>query len=540
MVAPPPGPESPPPTTEDLAPEPLALHVDGDTVWQDIFDTLTAPEQACIHGELDDDLLQSVLQRQVLSQTGSEPWEASIFSCLDPDTAGSLFLAALMVGFREDLGVGDLSGEEMACLRDWVAGIDVAALVAADVAGEDDAVFVEPMLGAVGCVAVRFLTATFADSGVDMADLSEDEMSCLQQWQSDLAEADLAALASGGDGFAALGLFGFSPLSCIPDRFLAAMLGEMGMDTANLSEDQVSCLRQWLSDLGTVAATDPDDALAAFGEMAYGLSDCLPELGLPDLGLQPSGPDDHADSAEGATKVAVDGSVDGALDHFGDVDVFVFEAVEGERYRVGVALGSLEDSVVSLYDADGWELAFNDDHWDSLASQITWAAPESGSYHIEVGSFDGFGTGSYTLSIGLTGPDDHGDWAEGATAVTVGQPVEGSVDHLGDVDFFTFEAVAGERYRIEVTLGSLGDSLVSLYDADGWELAFNDDHGDSLASLITWVAPESGSYYVAVEAVGLAVAPPDDPATESGSDDLEAGGLGDPGAGSYTLSVTGR
>ena len=65
-----------------------------------------------------------------------------------------------------------------------------------------------------------------------------------------------------------------------------------------------------------------------------------------------------------------------------------------------MSLGSLEDSVVSLLRADGWELAFNDDRdEESLASLISWSAPESGSYFVEVGSFDGFGTGSYTLSV---------------------------------------------------------------------------------------------------------------------------------------------
>ena len=258
-------PESPPPASEDPPAEPpLAFDVDRDTVWEDVFDALTAAEQTCISGELDDDLLRSVLERRVLSESGSEQWEASIFGCLTPDNARSLFLGAVIEGFREDLGVGDLSGEEMSCLRDWVANIDVAALVAADVSGADDAEFVEPMMGVMGCVAVPFLAALFADMGVDMEDLSEDELSCLRQWQSDLADADWAALASGGDGIAALGLLGLGPMGCIPDRFVAVVLADMGVDTEDLSEDQLSCLQQWLSDLADADWASLDELDAAF------------------------------------------------------------------------------------------------------------------------------------------------------------------------------------------------------------------------------------------------------------------------------------
>ena len=90
------------------------------------------------------------------------------------------------------------------------------------------------------------------------------------------------------------------------------------------------------------------------------------------------------------------------MNHFGDLDFFTFEAVAGESYRIQVTLGTLEDSVLALYDADGWELAYNDDDDDdggSLASLITWVAPGSGSYYVEVGSLGASGTGSYTLSI---------------------------------------------------------------------------------------------------------------------------------------------
>ena len=394
-----PPPESPPPASEESPAEPPDFHVDGDTVWQDVFDALTAAEQTCISAELGDDLLNSVLERQVLSDGGTEQWEASIFACLTPDNARSLFLAALTEGFTEGLEVGELGGEELSCLRDWVADIDVAGLVAADVAGADDAELLEPMMSAMGCLALPFLTALFAEMGVDMEDLSEDEMSCVRQWQSDVADADWASLASVGDGFTALGLMALDALGCIPGRFVALILAEMGVAMEDLSEDELSCLRQWLSDLGMAAPTDSDYYMTD-SDVLSGLIGCIPDRFGPDFDPQSGGPDDHADSVEGATAVIVDEPVAGAVDHFGDVDVFTFEAVADQSYRIEVTLGSLEDSVLSLVDADGRELAFNDDHGEeSLASLISWSARESDSYFVEVASFDGLGTGSYTLSV---------------------------------------------------------------------------------------------------------------------------------------------
>ena len=72
-------------------------------------------------------------------------------------------------------------------------------------------------------------------------------------------------------------------------------------------------------------------------------------------------------------------------------------------------LDTLGDSLLALFDLDGSELAYNDDHGDSFASRIVWEAPGSSNYYVEVG---GYGTGSYTLTV--TQPE-----AEAAMPVTM-------------------------------------------------------------------------------------------------------------------------
>ena len=197
---------------------------------------------------------------------------------------------------------------------------------------------------------------------------------------------------------------------------------------------------------------------------------------------------------------AVGGSVEGTLEHGGDSDVFVFEADADALYRIDVILSTLDDSLLILYDADGRELAHNDDYGGTYASRIEWQAPAAGDYYLWV---EGYGVGAYSLIITtIPNVDDHADAPEDATPTVLGGSIEGTLHHGGDVDMFVFEAEEGALYRIDVTLGSLGDSVLTLYDVDGQELAYNDDHGGSAASRIEWQAPEPGDYYLAVEGWG--------------------------------------
>ena len=722
---PPESPPEPPPEPESLPAETLEILVDADTVWRDVFDALGAAERSCIRSELDDDLLLSVLDRRVLSGVGPERWDVSIFTCLTLDNARSLSLATLVAGLHEVTGMGELGDEEMSCLRDLVAGLDVGALVAGDEAALLDVFvcvpdkFLGPMLrdrgvdfeglseeemsclrewaagldvgaavdaaavainvGLLVCVPDTYLGPMLRDRGVDFEGLSEEEMSCLREWAAGLdvgAAVDAAAVAiyvgllgcvpdkflgpmfgnmgldvgglsgeqmsclrelaaflgvvdpvwdaltGAADDDLKFGLVMFGVAGCVPRVLMGVLLDILGVDVGELSGDEMSCLREWVAALHEVALTGAADE-AAVAAIAVAVSGCLPDaifggmgsdvgglsgeersclrelvagfdvdaltsaadddvaLGaivslattcvprvligvlLDDSGVDvgalsgeemsclrewvagldvdtwragraqvpaalrvclvgfagdlipPDGSDDHADSAGGATPVTVGEPAQGGLDHLGDVDFFTFGAIAGESYRIEVTLGSLEDSELTLFDADERALAYNDDAAGTLASLIIWVAPESGSYYVEVASLDSFDIGSYTLSLELAAPDDHANSAEGATPVTVDGSVQGAMDDFGDVDFFTFEAVAGESYRVEVALGSLEDSVMALYDADGWELAFNDDRDEeSFGSLISWTAPESGSYYV------------------------EVGSYDGSGLGSYTLSVT--
>ena len=215
--------------------------------------------------------------------------------------------------------------------------------------------------------------------------------------------------------------------------------------------------------------------------------------------------DDHPSSGDDATPVEIGTATQGELEHDYDSDVFAFEATGGERYELDVTLGTLQDSVLVLYDADDSRLFGNDDYADSTASRLIWLAPATGTYYALVHSF-ATGTGTYTLTITISDiEDDHPNSTDNATPVETGIATQGELEHYHDRDFFRFEATEGEYYELDATLGTLGTLqafALSIHYTDGTWLTSNDDYRDSTASRLIWLAPSTGTYYVEITGLG--------------------------------------
>ena len=207
--------------------------------------------------------------------------------------------------------------------------------------------------------------------------------------------------------------------------------------------------------------------------------------------------DDHGDDIDDATGIRVGSDVRGALDYDGDIDFFRFQAERGRIYQIDVAPGTLDDPTVDLFDADGSFLDTNEGYGETYASHLFWEAPSSGERYVAVW---GYGIGTYTLTVSLSDLiDDHGNSEVSATAIGVGADVRGALDYDGDIDFFRFQAERGQSYHIDVAPGTLDDSIVDLYDFDGWLLGSNDDYG----SRLSWDAGSNGELYVAVWGYGI-------------------------------------
>ena len=417
----------------------------GELRWSDVLDDLSASAEACIRESSGEEDLEAVLAQSVTSDDFPTDDDVLVLTCIGPERALDVFLSTLAWSVQSDTGIV-ASDEEIACLRESMADIDVIGMAESP---DDDAAAIGLISGFGRCLGDTFLALMLLDSGVEFEDLSDGEKACLRERQA-------------------------------------------GVDWDGLTDD-------------------PEAGFAVFFELSLGTFECLPELGS-DGAVPVEAPagvdDDHANLLEDATAAAAGAAIGGSLEYDGDVDYFVFDAVEGEFYEIGVEPGTLEDPTVALYDADDWQLDHDDDSGDSLAPLLLWLASSSGPLYVEVG---GFGAGSYTLTIAVSDvEDDHADSSEGATATKVGEAVQGTLHYGRDVDYFVFDAVGGERYELRVEPGTLEDPTVTLYGADGMWLDYNDDSGDSLAPRLFWSADGSGPLYV------------------------EVGGYG---AGSYTLTV---
>jgi transforming growth factor-beta-induced protein len=151
------------------------------------------------------------------------------------------------------------------------------------------------------------------------------------------------------------------------------------------------------------------------------------------------------------------------------------------------------------------------------------------------GSVNGGGfSGSYYCGTGVVSAN---------TPVTPDGPViTGSVDpsvssREDGGQTYTLTATGGTTYQIEVTLGTLTDSVLAIYAPDGTtQLVENDDYGGTLSSYIEWTCPSDGSYFVVVR--GFSARNTGDFSLAVTSDaGTQGGGGGDPCNGGLNLNA---
>ncbi len=214
--------------------------------------------------------------------------------------------------------------------------------------------------------------------------------------------------------------------------------------------------------------------------------------------------DDHSNGAANATDLPIGEAVSGALDYQFDLDYFAFSADEGQGYRVDINHGTLRFSDLTLLAPDGFtpEPLEKYTHSDRDGYRLVWMAPESGTYYLEVMGVYG-SAGEYTITVTAVEalPDDHGNDAETATDISVGETVEGFMDYEFDLDYFRFTANEGQGYALHVDHQTLGHSEIKIYAADGITESPPYSSSSSLneGSTYLWIADASAEYFVELE-----------------------------------------
>lgn len=299
----------------------------------DLLDDLSASARTCLLESLGDEDLEAVLERPVGSEGylgDDDVWV--VLACIGPERARHVLLSVLVWFIQPVIQpeVGIVIGdEEMACLRESMADFDMVGM-----------------------------------------------------WLSSGGSPVTNALMS------ILGL-------CLRDALLAIMAADSGVEFEDLSESEVACLREWQAGVDWDGLVEAPEADEVFRAIRSGVLECLPE---PPIGAPVSIEDDHADSEVGATPAPVGALVEGVVDYDGDVDLFVFEAAEGERYDLAVSPGTLEYLRIVLLDADRSVVAgrIGPDYFHPF---LYWIAPSTGSFYVAVDSYALGFTGSYTLRI---------------------------------------------------------------------------------------------------------------------------------------------
>ena len=224
--------------------------------------------------------------------------------------------------------------------------------------------------------------------------------------------------------------------------------------------------------------------------------------------------DDHPADATTTGTASIGQMVTGAIELEFDEDWYAVEMVGGQGYRIHLegqpsGRGTLPDPYLYLYDADGNQLSFNDDNGENFNSRLTFVPQETGTYYVGAAAFGG-ATGTYTLLIEefTAPPDDFADNTGTVGRVDVGGSITGEIEIERDRDWFAVSLTEGVTYIITqegqpTSMGTLSDPYLTIYDDVGGELDWNDDGGTGFNARLSFVAPYTGTFYVAAGAFSV-------------------------------------
>jgi len=107
--------------------------------------------------------------------------------------------------------------------------------------------------------------------------------------------------------------------------------------------------------------------------------------------------DEAADDINTRDSIVVGGQRLGTINNVLDRDFFQVHLVQNTVYSFDVVGNTLADPTLAVHNSTGAVLAFNDDLGGSLNPHISFTAPNTGNFYLDVTGFNG-NTGSYTLT----------------------------------------------------------------------------------------------------------------------------------------------
>ena len=206
---------------------------------------------------------------------------------------------------------------------------------------------------------------------------------------------------------------------------------------------------------------------------------------------------DHGDTRETATTLTltVDTSVSGRIDPADDVDYFRID-ISTSIFVDIFTTGNL-DTVGRLINSVGDELTDDDNSGEGNNFLISDRLDSgTGTYYIEVASFNSNFIGPYTLHV-LT--DDHSPTTDRATVLSLNTTVSGTIEREGNVDYFSLEILEMDA-PADVNIFTTGglNTVGRLINSVGTEVDSDDQSGTNDNFLISRLL-ERGTYYIEVK-----------------------------------------
>lgn len=157
----------------------------GELRWSDVLDGLSDPAQFCILESLGEDDLEAVLARPLASDDFPTADDASMLACIGPQPARDVFLSFLVWSIQSELGAVISDEEVVCLRESMADLNVIAMVDPPNVESPDDPPDALALFSVFGkCVGDAFISILAFESGVDFEDLSDDELACMREWQA--------------------------------------------------------------------------------------------------------------------------------------------------------------------------------------------------------------------------------------------------------------------------------------------------------------------------------------------------------------------
>lgn len=199
------------------------------------------------------------------------------------------------------------------------------------------------------------------------------------------------------------------------------------------------------------------------------------------------------------------GDVDWVKFTVGRLGAWRFKFEVQDSYGEGAAAG---DSQIWLYRADGRQLAFDDDSGASYLSKISLNYLAPGTYYGKIQEKGNNGRiRNYDVYVDWRNKDVYEPDNTLAAAARI-EPIEPGIRQrhnlypVGDKDWIQIQFPRGAGNVVFETSGARGDTILSLYTANGVRIGRDDDSGTGRFSRIFADVLAPGTYFARIEEKG--------------------------------------